>query len=80
LGGLPVDAIPSLKESGKLVIHPKATMYWYKINTTKGPLSNAKIRKALAYAVNRQTIVDNITQVGQVPTMGLLPQSMIVKP
>lgn len=80
LGGLPTDAIPALKESGKLVVHPKATMYWYKLNTTKGPLSNVKIRKALSYAVDRKSIVDNITQVGQVPTMGMLPQSMIIKP
>ncbi|KQL43451.1 ABC transporter substrate-binding protein [Brevibacillus choshinensis] len=79
LGGLPTDAIPALKESGKLVVHPKATMYWYKLNTTKGPLSNAKIRKALSYTVDRKSIVDNITQVGQVPTMGMLPQSMIIK-
>lgn len=79
LGGLPVDAVPALKESGKLVIHPKATMYWYKMNTTKGPLANVKIRKALSLAVNRQEIVDNITQVGQVPTMGMLPQAMILK-
>ncbi|MDF2679741.1 MAG: transporter substrate-binding protein [Brevibacillus sp.] len=79
LGGLPTDAIPSLKDAGKLVVHPKATMYWYKLNTTKAPLNNAKIRKALSYAVNRQAIVDNITQVGQVPTMGMLPQSMIIK-
>ncbi|RNB55678.1 peptide ABC transporter substrate-binding protein [Brevibacillus gelatini] len=80
LGGLPTDAIPALKESGKLVVHPKATMYWYKINTTKGVLKNEKIRKALAYAIDRQSIVDNITQVGQVPTMGMLPQSMAIKP
>ncbi|CAM5780468.1 peptide ABC transporter substrate-binding protein [Brevibacillus borstelensis] len=80
LGGLPTDAIPSLKESGKLVIHPQASMYWYKLNTTKPPLNNAKIRKALAYAINRQDIVDNVTQVGQVPTMGILPQTMILKP
>ncbi|USG66314.1 peptide ABC transporter substrate-binding protein [Brevibacillus ruminantium] len=80
LGGLPTDAIPALKDAGKLVVHPKATMYWYKVNTTKGPLANANIRKALALAVNRQAIVDNVTQVGQVPTMGLLPKSMAVKP
>ncbi|QRG68131.1 peptide ABC transporter substrate-binding protein [Brevibacillus choshinensis] len=79
LGGLPTDAIPSLKDAGKLVVHPKATMYWFKMNTTKAPLNNVKIRKALSYAVNRQEIVDNITQVGQVPTMGMLPQSMIIK-
>lgn len=79
LGGLPVDAVPALKDAGKLVVHPKATMYWYKMNTTKGPLANVKIRKALSLAVNRQEIVDNITQVGQVPTMGMLPQSMIIK-
>ncbi|MFF2532784.1 peptide ABC transporter substrate-binding protein [Brevibacillus sp. NPDC058079] len=78
LGGLPTDAIPTLRDAGKLVVHPKATMYWYKLNTTKGPLSNVKIRKALAYSVDRKTIVDNITQVGQVPTMGMLPQSMII--
>ncbi|MEJ8547582.1 peptide ABC transporter substrate-binding protein [Brevibacillus borstelensis] len=80
LGGLPTDAIPALKASGKLVIHPQASMYWYKLNTTKPPLNNAKIRKALAYAVNRQDIVDNVTQVGQVPTMGILPQTMVLKP
>jgi oligopeptide transport system substrate-binding protein len=79
LGGIPIDAVPALKDAGKLMIHPKATMYWYKINTTKPPLNNAKIRKALAYAINRQAIVDNVTQVGQVPTMGILPQSMIIK-
>ncbi|MFY0544532.1 peptide ABC transporter substrate-binding protein [Brevibacillus sp. H7] len=80
LGGLPVDAIPALKDAGKLVIHPKATMYWFKFNTEKAPFNNAKIRKAFAYAVNRQLIVDNITQAGQVPAMGMLPQTMAVKP
>lgn len=80
LGGLPTDAIPALKDAGKLVISPKATMYWYKFNTEKPPFNNAKIRKAFAYAVNRQSIVDNVTQVGQVPTMGLLPKTMAVKP
>ncbi|WP_305883389.1 peptide ABC transporter substrate-binding protein [Brevibacillus ruminantium] len=80
IGGLPTDAIPSLRAEGKLVIHPEASMYWFKMNTTKPPLNNIKIRKALAYAVNRQDIVDNVTQVGQVPTMGILPQTMILKP
>ncbi len=80
LGSLPTDAVPALKDAGKLVIHPKATMYWYKFNTEKAPFNNAKIRKAFAYAVNRQLIVDNITQAGQVPALGLLPQPMAVKP
>jgi len=80
LSQLPTDAIPALKDAGTLVIHPKATMYWYKFNTEKAPFNNVKIRKAFAYAVNRQEIVDNITQAGQVPAMGLLPQTMAVKP
>ncbi|WP_134685663.1 peptide ABC transporter substrate-binding protein [Brevibacillus migulae] len=80
LSQLPTDAIPALKDAGTLVIHPKATMYWYKFNTEKAPFNNAKIRKAFAYAVNRQAIVDNITQAGQVPAMGMLPQTMAVKP
>lgn len=77
---IPLDAMPALKEAGTIQIKPIATSYWYKFNTEQAPFTNAKIRKAFAYAINRQAIVDNVLMGGQLPAMGLLPPSMAVKP
>ncbi|KKX54892.1 peptide ABC transporter substrate-binding protein [Brevibacillus borstelensis] len=75
---LPTDAIPALKESGKMKTQPIAGTYWYKFNTEKPPFNNVKIRKAFAYAIDRQSLIDNILQTGQLPAMGALPMSMAV--
>ncbi|MGO0061188.1 peptide ABC transporter substrate-binding protein [Brevibacillus fluminis] len=80
LSFLPVDAIPELKSAGKLTTQPVAATYWYEFNTEKPPFSNASIRKAFAYAINRQEIVDHITQTNEVPAFGLVPGSMTLKP
>ncbi|WP_368985583.1 peptide ABC transporter substrate-binding protein [Caldifermentibacillus hisashii] len=73
---LPTDAIPKLKDEGILNIQPIAGVYWYKFNTEVEPLNNVNIRKALAYAINRQAIVENITKAGQIPAMAAVPPSM----
>ncbi|USG66316.1 peptide ABC transporter substrate-binding protein [Brevibacillus ruminantium] len=78
LSALPTDAIPALKDSGKMQVHAIAGTYMYKFNTEKAPFNNAKIRKAFAYAINRQSIVDNVTQANQQPAMGLVPPTMAV--
>jgi oligopeptide transport system substrate-binding protein len=80
LSQLPTDAIPALKDSGKLITEPIAGTYWYKFNTEKPPFNNVKIRKAFAYAINRQAIIDNVTQTNQQPAMGAVPPSMALKP
>ncbi|QRG68135.1 peptide ABC transporter substrate-binding protein [Brevibacillus choshinensis] len=78
LSALPTDAIPALKDSGKMETRPIAGTYMYKFNTEKAPFNNAKIRKAFAYAINRQTIIDNVTQANQQAAMGLVPPTMAV--
>ncbi|MED4782479.1 peptide ABC transporter substrate-binding protein [Brevibacillus choshinensis] len=78
MSALPTDAIPALKDSGKMETRPIAGTYMYKFNTEKAPFNNAKIRKAFAYAINRQTIIDNVTQANQQPAMGLVPPTMAV--
>ncbi|WP_232699947.1 peptide ABC transporter substrate-binding protein [Brevibacillus daliensis] len=73
---IPTDAIKPKMDSGEANTQAKAGIYWYKFNTEKAPFNNAKIRKAFAYAIDRQTIVDNITQSGQIPAMSVLPPTM----
>jgi len=80
LSALPTDAIPALKDSGKMVTQPIAGTYFYRFNTEQAPFNNAKIRKAFTYAINRQAIIDNVLQAGQTPAMGYVPQSMSVNP
>ncbi|WP_277613434.1 peptide ABC transporter substrate-binding protein [Brevibacillus humidisoli] len=75
-GDLPLDAIPALRDEGRLTTQPIAGTYWYKFNTEKEPFNNVKVRKAFAYAINRQMIVDNVTQAGEIPAMGAVPPSM----
>ncbi|PRR92062.1 MULTISPECIES: peptide ABC transporter substrate-binding protein [unclassified Bacillus (in: firmicutes)] len=75
-GNLPTESLKSLKNKGNLKIQTIAGVYNYKFNTEVKPLNNANIRKALAYSINRQAIVDKITQGEQVPAMAIVPPTM----
>jgi oligopeptide transport system substrate-binding protein len=80
MSALPTDAIPALKEQNKITTKPIAGTYWYKFNTEKPPFNNVKIRKAFAFAVDRQGLIDNILQTGQIPATGAVPPSMVLNP
>lgn len=45
--------------------------YFYRFNTTIAPLNDLRVRKALAYSVNRQQIVEYVTKFGQKPAFAL---------
>ncbi|MCM3026010.1 peptide ABC transporter substrate-binding protein [Bacillus safensis] len=75
-GSLPTESLKTLKKDGGLKIQTIAGIYNYKFNTKVKPLNNANIRKALTYSINRQAIVDKITQGEQVPAMAIVPPTM----
>lgn len=70
---LPSDAIPALKERNDFHSIPALGICCYKLNTKKRPLHHPKIRKALAYAINREKIITHITQSTETPATGLFP-------
>ncbi|MCQ9282760.1 ABC transporter substrate-binding protein [Priestia megaterium] len=72
-GQLPQDAIPQLKDKGNLNVNVKTGTYMYKFNTEDKALSNANVRKALAYAIDRKAIVENVTKAEQVPATAMVP-------
>ncbi|GIO09316.1 oligopeptide-binding protein OppA [Brevibacillus reuszeri] len=72
---IPLDAGPALLASGKLITKPIAGTYFYRFNTDKAPFNNSKIRKAFAYAIDRQMIMAKIP-VGHLPATGFVPPSM----
>jgi oligopeptide transport system substrate-binding protein len=74
------DAIPPGKidvyrrDSPHLLrIDPLLGTYFYRLNTTRPFLSDARVRRALALAVDRTAIVDQILRGGQLPAHGFIP-------
>jgi oligopeptide transport system substrate-binding protein len=60
LGGLGMDALPELRQKGLLSIVPVAGTNWLEFNTEKFPFTNRHIRRALAMAIDRKEIVENL--------------------
>ncbi|UUX32909.1 peptide ABC transporter substrate-binding protein [Fundicoccus culcitae] len=71
-----LDAIDLYRANDELNTAPYAAIYWYKVNVTDEVMSNVNIRKALALAIDRQGLVDNITKGGQLPAMSLVPPTV----
>jgi oligopeptide transport system substrate-binding protein len=56
-----------------LKIHPLNGTYFYRINTTRPPFTDARVRRALAMAIEREAIVTHITRRGEKPAFTLTP-------
>jgi len=72
---IPVDAIAALKSKGSLMITPAAGVHLFRLNTQSYPLNNLNLRKALALAIDRKSLVDHVTQSNQKPATGIVPLS-----
>lgn len=72
---LPTDVIPVLaaQDAPEFVIGTELGTYYYNVNTTLKPFTNAKIRKALSMAIDREAIVEHVSQGGEIPATGLTP-------
>ncbi|KOS69529.1 ABC transporter substrate-binding protein [Lysinibacillus contaminans] len=71
-----LDAIDGFKADGSLQIVDYAGIYNYKLNTTDKFTGNANIRKALTLAIDRKTLIDNITKGEQKPALGMVPTAI----
>lgn len=76
LSTLPPDAINHLKKRGSLRVSPLLGTYFLRVNTEDPVLNNADLRRALAFAINRNEIVEHILQGGQTPATALTPPSL----
>lgn len=72
---LPQTVVADLQTKGdpELVIGEDLGIYYYNFNTDKKPFTNPKVRKALAMAVDRQRITDQVSQGDEIPAYGIVP-------
>src|SRR5699024_10423150 len=76
IGALPLASIASLKDEGTLQLSDRSGVYYYSFNHEEEPFDNENIRKAFALSIDRQAIIDNITQTEEKPAMALVPPSI----
>jgi len=74
------NAIKSLKLKGQLHSTPVLATRWIRINLEKEPFQSKGLRKALAFAIDRHSIAEHITQGTQIPATGIVPQTMGLQP
>lgn len=72
--GLPPAEISRLKDTPEYEQYPGLGTFYYGVNVENIP--DVKQRRAMALAIPRQSIIDNVAQGGQLPATGFTPQGM----
>lgn len=73
LTAIPNDKLDSVLMRDDYQVAPQLSSYYYTIQTTKAPFDDARVRRALSLAIDRQTLVDEVTKAGQIAAWGIVP-------
>jgi ABC-type oligopeptide transport system substrate-binding subunit len=71
--GLVGSVLADPRLDGRRLRQPRAAMLWLTLNVTRPPLNDATVRKALAYAIDRQRYVEAVLDGAGEPAYSLLP-------
>ncbi|TDU68003.1 oligopeptide transport system substrate-binding protein [Prosthecobacter fusiformis] len=72
---VPLSKLDYYREKEPEVFHidPMLGTYFYRINVTKPPFNDKRVRKALTLAVDQETLIRNVLRGGQKPAVGFTP-------
>jgi oligopeptide transport system substrate-binding protein len=71
---IPPQERDRLKETEEYLAVPNLSTYYYGVNVENVPDLNQ--RRALAFAVDRTVIVENVTKAGEIPATSMTPEGM----
>lgn len=72
-GMVPTSLVPKLKQQPWFHTGPFLGTWFIRANVTKPPFTDARVRLAFSYAVDRKRIVEKITQLGEREAFSLTP-------
>lgn len=70
---LPQEYLPLLSTKKDFASVEFLGTYWYELNVDRPPVNDVRVRKALNLALDKQVIVDRVTQGGQKPATHFVP-------
>jgi oligopeptide transport system substrate-binding protein len=71
---VPLDQIEAASLRGDYHRAPQLATYYYVFQVQKAPFNDARVRKALSLAFDRQALVNQVTRGGQIPALGIVPE------
>ncbi len=72
----PTNVIPRLMPREDFDPQPYLGSYFYRVNTTRPPFDDPRVRRALALVIDRRAICEKITKAGERPTWSFVPPGM----
>jgi oligopeptide transport system substrate-binding protein len=70
---LPAEYLPTLSGKKDFVRNDALSVYWYELNTTRPPLDDVRVRRALDRAIDKGQLVARVTRGGQRPATHYVP-------
>jgi len=74
LTNIPLDQLDAASLRRDYHRAPQVATYYYVFQTEKAPFDDARVRKALSIAFDRQALVDQVVRGGQIPAWGIVPE------
>ena len=82
--GVPLPEIDRVKAdpvmSEEYFNAPQACTYYYAFNNDKAPFDDIRVRTAFTQAIDRQSLIDNVTKGGQIPATSFAPPGIFGAP
>lgn len=72
----PQDLGPDLKQRADFYLGPAFAVYYYRINCTRQPFSDVRVRKAINLAIDREQITRDVLAMGQRPARLFVPPDL----
>jgi len=69
----PKDLAPVLRNRPDFYSSPGLSVYFYRLNTTRPPFDDKRVRLAVNLAVDRKLLVEQVLGLGQVPAVTFVP-------
>jgi len=75
---IPNNQIRFIKQNlaDEFFVEPRLSTYYYIFDTTEPPFNDIKLRQALSMAIDRKTLVEKVTGVGEQAAYGFVPPAI----
>jgi oligopeptide transport system substrate-binding protein len=72
----PNDLVEALRQRDDFYAQPGLSVYFYKLNITRPPFDDLRVRLAINLAIDRREIVEGVLRLGQIPAVHFVPPGM----
>jgi oligopeptide transport system substrate-binding protein len=73
LGSVPRDVIPEIRDRADLHVEPYLGVCFQRVNVTRKPFDDPRVRRALSLATDRDAIVRHVTRAGERAATSFVP-------